>query len=77
MKESESKPSDFPEIELLNSMEELQEVIKEVMQNGTVEQKLNLLLGDYYQRIERDKFQVSQQMQMNHLRSFGFCEVKI
>lgn len=52
-------------------MTKVEEVIKEVIENGTVNQKLNLLLVNYAQEIANNEFQLSQQVQTSYLRCCG------
>lgn len=50
--------------ELLKSTKELNDTIKDILDNGTLEQKVELLVSDYKQRMTNEEFRIKQEMQM-------------
>lgn len=52
-----------PQAELLKSTKELNDTIKDILDNGTIEQKVELLVRDYKQRMIDNEFQVRMELQ--------------
>ncbi len=53
-----------PQAELLKSKKELNDTINDILNNGTLEQKVELLVSDYKQRMINEEFRIKQEMQM-------------
>lgn len=52
-----------PQAELLKSTRELNDTIRDILENGTLEQKVDLLVRDYKQRMIDDEFQKQKELQ--------------
>lgn len=49
--------------ELLKIKKELNDTINDILDNGTLEQKVELLVNDYKQRITNEEFRIKQEIQ--------------
>lgn len=49
--------------ELLKSKKELNDTIRDIIDNGTLEQKVDLLVNDYKQRMINEEFRIKQEIQ--------------
>lgn len=58
-----------PQAELLKSKKELNDTIRDILENGTLEQKVELLVSDYKQRMINEEFRIKQEMQNAMLSS--------
>ena len=58
-----SKENLSPQAELLKSTKELNDTINDILDNGTLEQKVELLVSDYKQRMTSEEFRIKQEMQ--------------
>ena len=56
-----------PQAELLKSTKELNDTIRDILENGTLEQKVELLVSDYKQRMANEEFQKQQEFQSSLL----------
>ena len=56
-----------PQAELLKSTKELNDTIRDILENGTLEQKVELLVSDYKQRMANEEFQKQQELQSSFL----------
>lgn len=56
-----------PQAELLKSTKELNYTIRDILENGTLEQKVELLVSDYKQRMANEEFQKQQELQSSLL----------
>lgn len=56
-----------PQAELLKSTKELNDTIRDILENGTLEQKVELLVSDYKQRMANEEFQKQQELQSSLL----------
>lgn len=56
-----------PQAKLLKSTKELNDTIRDILDNGTLEQKIELLVRDYKQRMINDEFQKQQELQSSLL----------
>lgn len=56
-----------PQAELLKSTKELNYTIRDILENGTLEQKVELLVIDYKQRMANEEFQKQQELQSSLL----------
>lgn len=56
-----------PQAELLKSTKELNDTIRDILENGTLEQKVELLVSDYKQRMTNEEFQKQQELQSSLL----------
>lgn len=52
-----------PQSELLKNVKELNDTIRDILDNGTLEQKIELLVNDYKQRMVDKEFQIQQEIQ--------------
>ena len=62
-----SNKSDYSRKELLRSTKELNDTIRDILENGTLEQKVELLVSDYKQRMANEEFRKIQEVQMSLL----------
>lgn len=58
-----SKENLSSQSELLKSTKELNDTIRDILDNGTIEQKVDLLLSDYKQRMVNEEFRIKQEIQ--------------
>ena len=56
-----------PQAELLKSTKELNDTIRDILEKGTLEQKVELLASDYKQRMANEEFQKQQELQSSLL----------
>lgn len=56
-----------PQAELLKSTKELNDTIRDILENGTLEQKVEFLVSDYKQRMANEEFQKQQELQSSLL----------
>lgn len=53
--------------EFLKSTKELNDTIRDILDNGTLEQKVKLLVNDYRERMINDEFEKEQKLQSSLL----------
>lgn len=58
-----NKENISPQAELIKSKKELNDTINDILDNGTFEQKVELLVSDYKQRMVNEEFKIKQEMQ--------------
>jgi len=56
-----------PQAELLKNTKELNDTIRDILENGTLEQKVELLVSDYKQRMVNEEFQKQKELQSSLL----------
>lgn len=56
-----------PQAELLKSTKELNDTIRDILEKGTLKQKVELLVSDYKQRMANEEFQKQQELQSSLL----------
>lgn len=62
--------------DLIKSTKELNDSIRDILENGTIEQKVDLLVRDYQQRMVNEEFKLRRELQNAALCSY-MCQFPI